>query len=756
MALVTLACAFFFPSVATAELLTVDSTGDQADAAPGLGGCLTGSGSCTLRAAIEESNSSSDEVDEVIFDEGVFDGQASSTIVLGSSLPTVVEPVRINGRECLTAAGVTGPCVGIDGPAAVPAVTINGAAEVEIEGLALTGAQTGIEVENSPFFRVRASWFGIRLNGDDGGNATGVLIRPGSDLSRVGGEGSDAGNVFGYNTEDGLHVHGAAQVRVLGNYFGVERDGISPAANGKDVEVTSVAPGGPEAVGTVIGTRVSSAAAATPKCDGGCNVISGAATSGVDLEGDGGTEAPAAATTLAGNYVGLNPAGDGSIPNDSVGIHVGAAAQTVIGGRKVGEANRINGGGIGVLAGPAAEDLVVRGNLLGVDAAGTGQLVPPDSGIVVDSEGLASAAVEAVIADNQLRMESGVAITQEGFGAWISDNAIVGAGIGIRTRESSGEHGNLIEGNSIEGPSVNGVLVENDLNEIVGNEVFGAGDAGIAIAGSAPFGATGNVVGGDAASEENVVNGSGGDAIEISNLEATSNEVSRNRGVVNAGLFIDLVAASPGTEPKGPNDGIKPPPLANLTQTRAGGSGAEPGAEVRVFRKRTTETGELESFLGEASADLDGNWEVAYDEAVPVGTIVAATQTSEAGGTSELIAAATPAGSSGSGGGNGSGGSDGAVGGSADRVAPRTKIIKAPKSKSTSSAARFDFDSDEPDPVFQCKLDDRPFQACHSPKKYRGLKPGRHVFRVRAVDPAGNADSTPATKEFIVLTRAGR
>ena len=469
MALITLACAFCFPSVVRAELLTVDSTGDEVDAIPGLDGCLTGAGSCTLRAALEESNSSSDEIDEVIFDEVIFDGQEPSTIVLGSSLPTVVDPVRINGRECLTAAGVIGPCVGVDGPAAGPAMTIDGPAEVEIEGLALTGAQTGIEVEGSPFFRLRASWLGVGLNGDDGGNATGVLMGPGSDFGRIGGEGPDAGNVFGYNTEDGLHVQGAAQVRVLGNYFGVERDGTSPAANGKDIEVTSVLPGGPEAAGAVIGTRVSAAAAATPKCDGGCNVISGATASGVDLEGDGGTEAPAVATTLAGNYVGLNPAGNGSIPNASVGIHVGAAAQTVIGGRKVGEANRINGGGVGVLAGPAAEDLVVRGNLLGVDAAGTGQLAPPDDGIVVDSEGLASAAVEAVIADNQLRMESGVAITQEGFGAWISDNEIVGAGIGIRTRGSSGEHGNLIEGNSIEGPSVNGVLVENDLNEIVGN-----------------------------------------------------------------------------------------------------------------------------------------------------------------------------------------------------------------------------------------------------------------------------------------------
>ena len=67
-------------------------------------------------------------------------------------------------------------------------------------------------------------------------------------------------------------------------------------------------------------------------------------------------------------------------------------------------------------------------------------------------------------------MEGGVAIAQQGFGARIVGNEIIGAETGIKTFESTAEHGNLIEGNSIEGPEANGILVENDLNEIVGNE----------------------------------------------------------------------------------------------------------------------------------------------------------------------------------------------------------------------------------------------------------------------------------------------
>jgi len=55
---------------------------------------------------------------------------------------------------------------------------------------------------------------------------------------------------------------------------------------------------------------------------------------------------------------------------------------------------------------------------------------------------------------------------------------------------------------------------------------------------------------------------------------------------------------------------------------------------------------------------------------------------------------------------------------------------------------------------FQCKLDRRPYAACASPKTLR-LKVGRHVFRVRAVDSAGNADPTPARATIRVKLAGG-
>lgn len=755
-ALIVLACALVVAPVAGAEVFEVNDIGDDVDDTPDVI-CLTAGGKCTLRAAIEESNGSEGEFDEIIFDETVFEGQVADTIGLGSGLPAVVDRVRINGRECATAAGVSGPCVGVDGPTGGSAFTVDDVDNVEIKGVAVTGAQIGISVESAELFKPRGNWLGVELDGDPDGNTTGIFIGPESNEARIGGEGFGAGNLFADNVAEGLDILGTGDSRILGNYFGVRPDGVTKAANGKDVEITSTSAGGFEATGNAIGVKVNSEALATPACDGGCNLISGAESSGIDLEGDGGQEVPAATTTIAGNYIGLNATGTAAIPNASSGIRVGRAVQTVIGGPKAGEANRINGGSVGVDAGPAAADLVVRGNLIGVDATGTGTLAPPGDGVVVNSEELSSPAVEAVIADNEIRMGGGDAIALQGFGARIAGNEISDAEIGIKAFGSTEEHGNLLEGNFVVGAAGSGILVENGFNEILGNEIVGAVGVGIRILGSLPFFVTENLVGGDAEKEENVIVGSGAAAIEISNVEATQNEVARNRGSANGGLFIDLVAASPGTEPDGPNGGIKPPGFLTATPTGAGGSGAKAGATVRVFRKQSAEAGEIESFLGEAIADAGGNWGVAYGGAVPAGTIVAATQTGEAGGTSELATATTASefgGGSGNGEADGAGGSgsgsDSGTSASADTISPETVIFNAPR-KAKSGAVRFRFDADEFDSTFQCKLDRKPFRACSSPKKYAGLKPGRHVFKVRAIDPAGNADSSPAKRRFTVL-----
>jgi hypothetical protein len=69
----------------------------------------------------------------------------------------------------------------------------------------------------------------------------------------------------------------------------------------------------------------------------------------------------------------------------------------------------------------------------------------------------------------------------------------------------------------------------------------------------------------------------------------------------------------------------------------------------------------------------------------------------------------------------------------------RVAKVKAPGARARVKA-RF---TAEPGARFECKLDRRPYAACASPRALR-LKVGRHVFRVKSVDAAGNVDPTPA------------
>ncbi len=62
--------------------------------------------------------------------------------------------------------------------------------------------------------------------------------------------------------------------------------------------------------------------------------------------------------------------------------------------------------------------------------------------------------------------------------------------------------------------------------------------------------------------------------------------------------------------------------------------------------------------------------------------------------------------------------------------------------------ATFKFASGEPGSKFLCKLGKKKFKPCTSPKTYKKLKRGKHVFRVRARDRAGNVDPTPMVKRF--------
>jgi hypothetical protein len=84
-----------------------------------------------------------------------------------------------------------------------------------------------------------------------------------------------------------------------------------------------------------------------------------------------------------------------------------------------------------------------------------------------------------------------------------------------------------------------------------------------------------------------------------------------------------------------------------------------------------------------------------------------------------------------------------------DSQAPETEITKPPKRKSAKRKVRIEFGANETGATFECKLDKGDLSPCDSPFKAK-VKPGKHVFAVRATDASGNVDATPAQARFKV------
>jgi DNA-directed RNA polymerase specialized sigma24 family protein len=87
-----------------------------------------------------------------------------------------------------------------------------------------------------------------------------------------------------------------------------------------------------------------------------------------------------------------------------------------------------------------------------------------------------------------------------------------------------------------------------------------------------------------------------------------------------------------------------------------------------------------------------------------------------------------------------------------DTVVPETTIKFGPRRYGTAKAT-FEFSASEKSATLECSLDRVAFARCVSPKSYPHLKRGRHSFRVRAVDGAGNIDPTPALRKWQVDTK---
>jgi large repetitive protein len=89
-----------------------------------------------------------------------------------------------------------------------------------------------------------------------------------------------------------------------------------------------------------------------------------------------------------------------------------------------------------------------------------------------------------------------------------------------------------------------------------------------------------------------------------------------------------------------------------------------------------------------------------------------------------------------------------------DATAPETTILTGPSGTVNSASATFTFSSNEANSTFETRLDNGTWEAngTATSKTYNSLSNASHTFDVRATDPAGNVDQSPASRSWTVQT----
>lgn len=238
------------------------------------------------------------------------------------------------------------------------------------------------------------------------------------------------------------------------------------------------------------------------------NIISGNAGTGISITAGG-------AATVIGNFIGTNAAGNADLGNTLQGVRIVDSSNSVIGGDTAAERNIISGNdshGVAViqtLTTTAAQNNLISGNYIGVDAGGNAEVPNSGSGVLLNGAnnavGGSSAAVRNIISGNRSN------------------------GVSISTNFATG---NVVSGNYI-GVGANGTTA-------LGNR-----DNGVQISNNA----VNNLIGGATAADGNVI-GNNGDVdstsaragIYLDTSSSVGNSLRRNSIFNNTGLGIDLGA----------------------------------------------------------------------------------------------------------------------------------------------------------------------------------------------------------------------
>jgi CSLREA domain-containing protein/uncharacterized repeat protein (TIGR01451 family) len=400
-------------------VFVVDSTGDGSDGTAADGVCDDGSGSCTLRAAIEQANATPG-TDEIHF--GIL-GPGPHTIAPTSVLPTITDPLVIDGTTEPDFVNCSeGPVIELDGTGVGGADDRDGlkisAGSSTVRGLVVNNFSwpgAGIDLETAGGNTVECNYLGTSLDGATAaGNARGIVLDSPSNV--VGGSASSARNVISGNELEGVRVDDPSNI-IQGNFIGTNASGDAALGTGLGQASSGIFVNGQ--TGTVIGGSG----------PGEGNLIAGNGSDGIALNGSG--------SLVQGNLIGLSANGAAAVANGGDGLRLGSSTTgNMIGGTSGGARNIISGNdGFGISlrsAGSASLGNLIQGNYIGVGIDGITPLGNVDGGIEMVQLGTFGARNESIGG------------TAPGAGNLISGN--LGPGIVVSGNDSTR---NPIRGNAI-------------------------------------------------------------------------------------------------------------------------------------------------------------------------------------------------------------------------------------------------------------------------------------------------------------------
>ena len=519
------------------------------------------SGAGSLRQAILDANAASGP-DIIEFD---ISGPGSHTIQPASALPTITDPVSIDGTS--EPDFVSTPVIELDGTSAGPStdgLTITAGGST-LRGLAINRfGGNGLLLATGGGNTIQQNMIGTNPAGTtDLGNGSHGVIAFNSPDNNIGGPTTNDANVISGNGGHGVFITRASSTNndVKSNRIGLGLDGSTQIGNdGAGVRIDQ------NASGNNIG--------------GSGNIISANGTSGVLIVGPGATN-----NTVAGNNIGTDISGLLDRGNGASGVSIDNAPGNNIG--VPGDGNLISGNttdGIFV-SGTSASGNFVQANMIGLDMTGNTALPNGQAGLSLNNAPNNTLGGDAAGAGNVLsgNTQSGIFI----FGGGASGNAIEGNLIGTDPAGSAavanGQFGVVLRdapsntvggvaagaGNVISGNLLDGVAILNAsatgnviVGNLIGSDTTGTADVGNSKSGILIWKAPGNRVGGLTTAERNIVSGNDLFGVRITTSLSNSTVVQGNY----IGTDINGTAALPNSD-----TGVQ---LANAQNATIGGTTA--------------------------------------------------------------------------------------------------------------------------------------------------------------------------------------